>query len=308
MSLRVKTFILLQGPSLTGSPSCNRPAVVGRFFSMRRPLPSCIDRYSYEVTMSISRAVLLTFFLAGSATAQQSPGSAGSSSATPATPQTSQPATSAPLPDSPDSAVKPALQPTGPTVVFDTTMGRMICRLFSKEAPVTVANFVGLATGSKDWTNPETHAREHGVPLYNGTTFHRVIPGFMIQGGDPLGTGMGGPDFMFADEIVPDLTFSVAGRLAMANSGPNTNGSQFFITEAPQPSLDGNYSIFGQCDDPAVSVVRAIARVERDSNDKPLTPVVLSKVTIVPEGQPLPAVPTPAPAAAPATQPVTPPR
>ncbi len=197
----------------------------------------------------------------------------------------------APLPDSPDTNIKPALQPIGPTAVFDTSMGRMTCRLFQKEAPATVANFVGLATGTKDWTNPDTRAKQHGVALYNGTTFHRVIPGFMIQGGDPLGTGMGGPDYAFPDEIMPGLIFDVPGRLAMANAGPNTNGSQFFITETPQPSLDGSYSIFGQCDDATVTVVKAIARVERDSNDKPLTPVTLNTVTIVPEGQPLPASP-----------------
>ncbi len=209
--------------------------------------------------------------------------------------QTSVPASpsspAASLPDSPDPAIKPALQPSGPTVVFDTGMGRITCRLFQKEAPATTANFIGLATGTKDWTNPATHEKEHGVPLYNGTTFHRVIPGFMIQGGDPVGNGTGDPGYMFADEIVPVLGFDVPGRLAMANSGPNTNGSQFFITEAPYPSLDGSYSIFGQCDDSAVSVVKAITHVERDSNDKPLTAVTLTKVTIVPEGQIVPPVP-----------------
>ncbi len=238
-------------------------------------------------TASLLFAPLL---LVPAAIAQQAAPPAGTSA--PST-QTA-PAAPAPLPDSPDLNVKPTIQPTGPTAVFDTTMGRMTCRLFSKEAPATTANFVGLATGTRDWTNPETHAKEHGVSLYNGTTFHRVIPGFMVQGGDPLGTGAGGPDYMFPDEIVPGLTFDVPGRLAMANAGPNTNGSQFFITEAPQPTLDGSYSIFGQCDDAAVSVVKAIARVERDSNDKPLTPVVLTRVTIVAEGQSLPPVPTPA--------------
>ncbi len=219
----------------------------------------------------------------------------------PATPpMQASPAASAPLPDSPDSNVKAALRPTGPTVVFDTSMGSMVCQLFQKEAPATSANFIGLATGTKDWTNPTTHAKKHGVPLYNGTTFHRVIPGFMIQGGDPIGDGTGDPGYMFADEIVPGLGFDVPGRLAMANSGPNTNGSQFFITEAPFPSLDGSYSIFGQCDDAAVSVVKAITHVERDSSDKPLSAVLLNKVTIVPEGQPLP--PAPVQPAAPAAR------
>jgi peptidyl-prolyl cis-trans isomerase A (cyclophilin A) len=224
----------------------------------------------------------------------------------PAVPDAPSPAPAAPaLPDSPDATASPAIVPSGPTVVFDSSMGRMVCKLFSKEAPNTVANFIGLATGTKDWTNPATHEKEHGVPLYNGTTFHRVIPGFMIQGGDPIGDGTGDPGYMFNDEIVPGLTFDVPGLLAMANSGPNTNGSQFFITEAPQPSLDGNYSIFGQCDDSAVSVVKAIARVDRDPSDKPLTPVTLNKVTIVPQGQPLPPAPA-QPAAAPAATPAAP--
>jgi peptidyl-prolyl cis-trans isomerase A (cyclophilin A) len=208
------------------------------------------------------------------------------------------------LPDSPTQQ-QPAPQPTGPTAVLDTTMGRITCRLFSKEAPQAVANFVGLADGTKAWTDPTTHQKMTGKPLYNGTQFHRVIPGFMIQGGDPTATGLGDPGYAFDDEIDPALTFDVPGRLAMANSGPNTNGSQFFITEAPQPSLDGKYTIFGQCDDPSVDVVKSIARVERDPNDKPLEPVTLTKVTIVPEGQPLPAPPAGAPAQPSAGQPGT---
>ena len=203
------------------------------------------------------------------------------------------------LPDSPGSTVKPALEPTGPNAVFDTSMGRMTCRLYSKEAPQTVANFIGLATGTRDWTDPATHKKEHGKPLYNGTIFHRVIPGFMAQGGDPVGDGTGDPGYMFADEINPELTFNRPGRLAMANSGPNTNGSQFFITEQAYPSLDGSYSLFGQCDDSAVSVATAITHVDRDANDKPLVPVTLNKVTILPEGQPLP--PAPVQPATPAT-------
>ena len=187
----------------------------------------------------------------------------------------------------------PSPQPTGPTAVLDTSMGRIACKLFSKEAPVAVANFVGLATGTKDWTDPKTHEAMHGKPFYNGTTFHRVIPGFMIQGGDPLGTGEGGPGYTFNDEFDPTLNFDVAGRLAMANSGPNTNGSQFFVTEAPADYLDQHYTIFGQCDDSSVWVVKSIARVNRDEHDKPIEPVVLEKVTIVPPGQPLPPPPPP---------------
>ena len=137
------------------------------------------------------------------------------------------------LPGAPESHASPV--PTGPTVLFDTTMGRMTCKLFEKEAPEAVANFVGLATGTKECTDPKTNQKVQGKPFYDGTTFHRVIPGFMIQGGDPLGTGEGDPGYEFKDEFDPNLNFDVPGRLAMANSGPNTNGSQFFITETPQP-------------------------------------------------------------------------
>jgi peptidyl-prolyl cis-trans isomerase A (cyclophilin A) len=150
-----------------------------------------------------------------------------------------------------------------------------------------------LATGTKDWTDPRTKKVQHHKPLYDGTVFHRVIPEFMIQGGDPLASGMGDPGYTFADEIDPNLNFDRPGRLAMANSGPDTNGSQFFITEAAYETLNQHYTLFGQCDAASVEVVKAITHVQRDSDDKPLTPVVLEKVTIVPVGQPLP----PAPAA-----------
>ena len=199
---------------------------------------------------------------------------------------------SQPLPDSPDAQANASPQPTGPTVVFDTSMGRMTCRFFSQEAPKTVANFIGLAEGTKDWTNPASHQLMHGKSLYDGTTFHRVIPGFMIQGGDPLGTGEGGPGYSVPDEFAPNLGFEVVGRLAMANSGPNTDGSQFFITTAPYTKGDQHYTIFGQCDPHSVLVAESIADVERDSNDKPLTPVVLEKVTIVEQGQPIPPAPS----------------
>jgi peptidyl-prolyl cis-trans isomerase A (cyclophilin A) len=180
-------------------------------------------------------------------------------------------------------------------------MGRITCRLFDKQAPQTVANFIGLAEGTKDWSDPATHEKEHGRPLYDGTIFHRVIPGFMAQGGDPIGTGMGDPGYYVQDEIDPSLMFDVPGRLAMANSGPNTDGSQFFVTEEILPDLNGHYTIFGQCDPSSVLVVKTITRVERDAHDKPLTPVVLKKVTIVPVGQPLPPTTTsPAPAVTPA--------
>ena len=212
------------------------------------------------------------------------------------TPQTTPPATppasSQELPDSPGTQAHVGPLPTGPTAVLDTSMGRITCRLFSKEAPKTVDNFVGLAKGTKDWTDPVTHKKMHNKPLYDGTQFHRVIPEFMIQGGDPTATGMGDPGYMFEDEFDPNLNFDVPGRLAMANSGPNTNGSQFFITEVPTEHLDQKHTIFGQCDDSSVLVVKSIARVQRDGNDKPIDPVILKKVTIVPEGQQLPAAPS----------------
>ena len=210
------------------------------------------------------------------------------------------------LPDAPGAtpAAAPAPEPTGPTIVIDTTMGRLACKTFDKQAPNAVANFVGLAEGTKDWSTDGGTTKQHHKRFYDGLTFHRVIPGFMIQGGDPAGDGSGDPGYYVPDEIVPGLTFSVPGRLSMANSGPNTNGSQFFITEAPQPDLDGKYTIFGQCDAHTVLLVASIARVERNSSDKPLTPVVINRVTIVREGQPMPPEPAqPAGPAAPAPSP-----
>jgi peptidyl-prolyl cis-trans isomerase A (cyclophilin A) len=204
------------------------------------------------------------------------------------------------LPDAPTANIAVTIVPNGPTVVMDTSMGRITCQFYQKQAPKAVANFIALAQGSRDWTDPGTKKLQHNKPLYDGTTFHRVIPEFMIQGGDPVGTGMGDPGYAFEDEIDPNLNFDRPGRLAMANSGPNTNGSQFFITEQAYDTLNGHYSLFGQCDDPSVQVVKAIARVPRDADDKPLTPVTLDKVTIVPEGQP---VPTPPSVAQPAPQP-----
>jgi len=208
--------------------------------------------------------------------------------------------TPASLPDAPSTVAheEPPAVPTGPTVLFDTTMGRLTCKLFSNEAPLTVANFIGLATGTKPWTEPSTQQKVTGKPFYDGTTFHRVIPGFMIQGGDRLGTGSGDAGYYFADEFSPALRFDVPGRLAMANAGPGTNGSQFFITETPQPALDGKHTIFGQCDPHTVLMVATIARVDRNADDKPLTPVILNKVTIVPDGQPIPPDPAAAPSAA----------
>lgn len=201
--------------------------------------------------------------------------------------------TPAPLPDAPSTVANeaPPAVPTGPTVVIDTTMGRLTCKLFSKEAPETAANFIGLAQGTKPWIDATTTRKVTGKPFYDGTTFHRVIPDFMIQGGDRLGNGMGDPGFFFNDEFSPSLRFDVPGRLAMANSGPNTNGAQFFITETPTPSLNGKHTIFGQCDSHSVLLVASIARVERNADDKPNTPVTINKVLIVADGQPLPPPP-----------------
>lgn len=209
------------------------------------------------------------------------------------------------IPDAPTATAEAATAPNGPFVVMDTSMGRITCQFFQKQAPNAVANFIGLAEGTRDWTDPATRKVQHNKRLFDGTIFHRVIPEFMIQGGDPLGSGFGGPGYEFPDELDPNLNFDRPGRLAMANSGPNTNGSQFFITEAAYPTLNGQYTLIGQCDDPGVEVVKAIARLPRDPNDRPLSPVALTKVTIVPEGKPMPALQPgepakPAPAQAPA--------
>jgi peptidyl-prolyl cis-trans isomerase A (cyclophilin A) len=172
-----------------------------------------------------------------------------------------------------------------PKAIIETTMGNFDCTLFKDKAPLTVENFIGLATGTKDWKNPVSGVTKHNTPLYDGTIFHRVIPNFMIQGGDPAGNGTGDPGYKFRDEIDPTLKFDRPGRLAMANSGPNTNGSQFFITEVPTPHLNGRHTIFGQCE--PVSLVTKIAHVGRDmSNDKPITAVRITHIEIVQPGAP----------------------
>jgi peptidyl-prolyl cis-trans isomerase A (cyclophilin A) len=207
--------------------------------------------------------------------------------------QTTPTPASSDLPDAPSTTaheVPPAL-PSGPTVIFDTTMGRLTCKLFSKEAPTTVAAFIGLVKGTKTWTDPKSLKQMVATPFYDGTTFPRVIPGFMIQGGDRLGDGTGDAGFYLPDEISPSLRFDVPGRLAMANSGPGTDGSQFFITEDQKPELNGHYTIFGQCDAHSVLLAASIARVERNRDDKPVTPVVMNKVTIVEDGQSMPPPP-----------------
>lgn len=174
-------------------------------------------------------------------------------------------------------------QPAPPghyTADIQTDLGTITVQLFPKAAPLTVGNFIGLAEGTQKWLNPRTGKVETGVPFYNGLTFHRVIPHFMIQGGDPLGNGSGNPGYEFVNETSPALSFDRAGRLAMANAGPNTNGSQFFITVAPYPSLNGNYTIFGQVIS-GQNVADAISQVPRDpSNNRPLMPVHIIKITI----------------------------
>jgi peptidyl-prolyl cis-trans isomerase A (cyclophilin A) len=253
---------------------------------------------------AIRNSLVFAVSLAASfgAFAQQTPPPPASDSK-PANPDSKPAAPAEELPDSPAPQASALVHPNGPIVVFDTSMGRITCQFYEKQAPKTVANFIGLAEGTKDWTDPVTHKKMHRKKLYDDTTFHRVIPEFMIQGGDPAGTGMGDPGYQFDDEFDPNLNFDAPGKLAMANSGPNTDGSQFFITEAAYPSLDQHYSLFGQCDDEGVQVVKAIARVPRDADDKPLTPVVLRKVTIIRDGAPIPPPPGASADAAPAAQP-----
>jgi len=211
------------------------------------------------------------------------------------------------LPDSPGAQVAPAPRPTGPTAVIDTTMGRISCKLFIKEAPVTVKNFIDLSEGHREWTDPTTKKMMKNKPLYDGTIFHRVIPDFMIQGGDPTGTGTGDPGYYFDDEFADGLGFEVPGRMAMANSGPGTNGSQFFITTAPTTHLNHHHTIFGQCDDAGLAVARAIAAVPRNGSDKPDVDVKIIHVSIVADGGLMPPLqkgePAPAPPAAPAATP-----
>jgi peptidyl-prolyl cis-trans isomerase A (cyclophilin A) len=206
--------------------------------------------------------------------------------------QTTPPATrrGAP-PPAPTPAAPAAAQPAAPApgnlepgiyAHFVTTMGDFTVHLFDKDAPKTVANFVGLAEGTKPWKDPKTGALVHR-PYYTNVVFHRIIANFMIQGGDPLGNGTGGPGFEFADEISPNHHHDKAGIVSMANRGPNTNGGQFFITVAAYPSLNGHYSIFGEVVD-GLDIVMAISKVPTTkvgpNTDRPLTPVVIKSVKI----------------------------
>jgi peptidyl-prolyl cis-trans isomerase A (cyclophilin A) len=161
---------------------------------------------------------------------------------------------------------------------FDTSEGAFTIRLFEKEAPKTVANFVGLAEGTREWSDPQS-GQKKSEPFYNGVAFHRIIDGFMIQGGDRLGTGTGGPGYKFADEFHPSLRHSRSGILSMANSGPNTNGSQFFITLGPTPHLDNRHTVFGEVVE-GLDVVKKIGSVPTGPNDRPRKPVVINQLTI----------------------------
>jgi len=168
---------------------------------------------------------------------------------------------------------------SGTYAVFNTTEGKITVRLFETDAPITVANFIALAEGAKEWTHRTTHAKSTSK-LYDGSIFHRVIPDFMIQGGDPAGTGMGGPGYRFEDETKGSPhKFNTPGKLAMANSGPNTNGCQFFISVAPTPWLDGKHTIFGEVVE-GQNIVTKISLVPRGGQDKPHKPVVLESVVI----------------------------
>jgi peptidyl-prolyl cis-trans isomerase A (cyclophilin A) len=165
------------------------------------------------------------------------------------------------------------------TATLHTSMGDIDIDLYDERAPRTVENFVGLATGEKIWEDPETGEEVEGDPLYDGVLFHRVIDEFMIQTGDPTGTGRGGPGYTFDDEFHPDLRHDEPGIVSMANSGPNTNGSQFFITLAPTPHLDDRHSVFGKVTD-GMEVVERIGSVETDADDRPTQPIELESVTV----------------------------
>ena len=167
---------------------------------------------------------------------------------------------------------------SGTYAVFETSQGNIVARLLDKEAPKTVANFVGLAEGSKEFVN-ETTGQKEKRPFYDGLVFHRVIPNFMIQGGCPQGSGMGGPGYKFGDEFHPSLKHSKPGKLSMANAGPGTNGSQFFITVAATPWLDNKHTIFGEVVE-GQDIADKISKLPRDANDRPRTPVLMNKVRI----------------------------
>jgi peptidyl-prolyl cis-trans isomerase A (cyclophilin A) len=166
----------------------------------------------------------------------------------------------------------------GVYALFDTTEGSFTVHLYEQEAPKTVENFIGLAEGTKEWVDPRTNQKVK-KPYYAGTIFHRVIDGFMIQGGDPLGQGIGGPGYTFADEFHPKLRHNKAGILSMANRGPNTNGGQFFVTLGPTPHLDDRHSVFGEVVE-GMDVVRKIGGTRTGDRDRPLNDVVINAIQI----------------------------
>jgi peptidyl-prolyl cis-trans isomerase A (cyclophilin A) len=177
------------------------------------------------------------------------------------------------------AAEKKAMPSKNPVAVIKTSMGSITVTLFKDKAPITVENFTGLSNGSKEWTDPKSGKKMKGKSLYVGTIFHRVIPGFMIQGGDPLGQGIGGPGYQFQDEVSPLDSFAKPGILAMANAGPNTNGSQFFITLAPTPHLNGHHTIFGEVTE-GMDVVSKIGNVARNEMDRPNQDVKIISIKI----------------------------
>jgi peptidyl-prolyl cis-trans isomerase A (cyclophilin A) len=195
-----------------------------------------------------------------------------------ATPASKLPAVRAPVAADLADYTKPFAGKGDLTATIDTSMGAIHCKLFEADAPIAVANFVGLATGKKSWTDPKS-GKTMTKPFYDGLTFHRVIPDFMIQGGDAQGDGTGGPGYQFANETSPNVKFQV-GSLAMANAGPNTNGSQFFVTESAPAYLQGGYTIFGSCTDG--EVVKKIARAPKaaGSPELPSPAILIKKVTI----------------------------
>lgn len=230
--------------------------------------------------LAISTAAAQTTSPAKPAAPAAKPAALQTPTAKPA-PPTAKPSAPTAKPATP-AAPAPSAASHGPGVYahFVTNHGNFIIRLFDKDAPRTVENFVGLAEGKKPWKNPKTGTMIRR-PYYNGLTFHRVVSNFMIQGGDPLGTGTGGPGFTFADEFNPKLRHSKAGILSMANSGPNTNGGQFFITVVPTPHLDNRHSVFGEVVD-GIDVVMAIGKVPTSGppNNRPLQPVIMKSVRI----------------------------
>lgn len=177
-----------------------------------------------------------------------------------------------------DAATK-GIKGKGPDLLatFDTTMGTVHCRLFHKKAPITVGNFAGLATGNKAFTDPKT-GKKVKRPFYDGLIFHRVIPKFMIQGGDPDGKGTGGPGYKIPDEFHPSLKHTKGGLLSMANRGPNTGGSQFFLTELATPWLDNKHAVFGECKE--IALVKKMARVETIGRSRPKTDLKIKKLSI----------------------------